>query len=69
MKPMTDQEYIEQRGMNCPECRSTFVAFGHGEIEGTNYILEGCCESCGAEWHEVYAMTGYEISQKGIPPC
>ena len=56
-----EKKYLERGGICCPFCGSTAVAGGHIVAQHTNAWAEVECEDCGAQWRDVYSMTGYEI--------
>ena len=65
--PMTDAEYVEKGGGTCPVCRT------HGELEGRGSIdmpdgkymtVEIDCAACGASFHDVYTLAGYEMTDE-----
>jgi C4-type Zn-finger protein len=58
---MTQKEYIEEKGMICPNCKSRnleTVEFDYGEPnEDLTHYLE--CKDCVFAWAEVYKLMGY----------
>lgn len=56
--PLTNKQYIEQGC--CPFCK-------HGDISGEESFSEGdyhfqriVCTGCKSEWHDIYALVGYD---------
>lgn len=61
MAALTSQQYVESRGLLCPNC-------GGGELDGRSFDTHdgGCvtqpvgCLECYAQWVDVYRLDGYE---------
>ena len=59
-EPMTDQEYIDDRGVRCPFCRTNDIRGEDINIEGGACSQEVWCNGCGEGWYDVYELRGYE---------
>ena len=61
MKRMTQKEFKDSCGSNCPVCRSN-------NTDTVNVLfleVEMKCLDCGSEWTELHRMVGYELTKKG----
>lgn len=58
---MTDGEYVNVFGLNCPKCKSprTAQAEGISQITPTTVRHSRKCNSCDARWVEIYRLVGY----------
>lgn len=56
---LTPEEYVKRA--RCPACQSVCMS-GTGEREhsGDETTQRVFCEDCGAEWDDVYKLTGYD---------
>lgn len=67
--PATDTEYVAARGARCPVCRSTDIQ----AVEGFETHDDGrggqvcACDSCNAEWTDVYELVGYIANEDTFP--
>jgi len=61
-EPMTQEEYVEHAGNDCPLCKAKNSASLDGEIESDGVSAWGncSCEVCGAMWNDVYELKGFE---------
>lgn len=60
---MSSEEYASQfGGVVCPRCRSTDLAVGEVEFEGTRIWQNIGCEDCGLEYQDQYELVGYELN-------
>ena len=58
--PMTENEYVEGRGLKCPVCRSSRVDAGGLDFDGDiGSYSDVSCRDCNAYWTEYFTMTGY----------
>lgn len=59
---MTDEEYVEKVGCECPvkACGSTDIVGGETEMGGNYATQEVSCNACGATWFDVYKLIGYD---------
>lgn len=55
----TDEEHVTERGAACPNCGCTEITGQFVETGGGAAQQEMGCENCGAEWIDVYKLTGY----------
>ena len=61
MKRMTQKEFKDSCGSNCPVCRSN-----NTDTQNVGFLeMEMECLDCGSEWTEVHKMVGYELTKKG----
>jgi len=57
---MTNEEYIEAGGLLCPYCRSNGITGQGFDGEGRSVWSEIHCINCGADWMDLYTLTGFE---------
>jgi transposase-like protein len=58
--PMTDAEYLNHHGLNCPFCESHEIEAPDGvEIEAGTATQNMGCRDCGREWTDFYKLIGY----------
>jgi hypothetical protein len=58
---MKNSEYVEAKGQVCPNCKSQSVDGGQSiEFQGSRAVAECFCNNCGAEWVDVFELTGYD---------
>jgi len=55
----TDEEHVSRGGECCPNCGCTEITGQFVETGGGAAQQEMSCENCGAEWTDVYKLTGY----------
>jgi hypothetical protein len=48
-------------GASCPNCKGKYITASGMEWDGTYRECE--CNDCGATWHEIWQMIGYENLQ------
>jgi len=58
---LSDQEYVEKRGLACPFCKSASLEWDEIEVDGTDAQQEVYCHNCGAAWLDVYSLSGYAV--------
>ena len=58
-KPMTDKQYRDSGGCQCPFCRGTDVVGGHVEVDAGGATQEVSCNDCDRSWIDCYNLTGY----------
>ncbi len=58
-KPLSDAEYVAKQGQCCPACGQSEIEGGSVPIEGTTAVQTVTCNSCDAEWTDVYRLQGY----------
>ena len=56
---MSDKEYIKNKGLKCPSCRSGDITTLNKEMEDDGFYVSTECEKCGASWKEHYRLSGY----------
>jgi DNA-directed RNA polymerase subunit M/transcription elongation factor TFIIS len=67
--PMTQEEYLENRGVYCPVCESTDLVFVKAHLRNVDKMEEHItCHECGASWTDVYALEKYDnlITKKAV---
>lgn len=62
--PMTEEEYIENNGEYCPNCRSEDIDTVDEIYSSTTYNVEMECNTCGCQWFEIYKLSGMEIIER-----
>ena len=65
MERMTNEEYIANSGLNCPNCGSIIIIAEPVEVDGVSVWIPLHCKDCGATWNDVYTFTGY--SELDVP--
>ena len=68
---MTNEEYVACGALLCPYCKSDDVEGDLPEIDSGLVVQESKCNTCGAEWHDIYRLvcfTSPETSLSEIPP-
>ena len=62
-KLMSDDEYVERGGNECPHCRSRDITTkDNGELDGSRYVVGVICQDCGREWEDIYRLIGWSAS-------
>lgn len=56
---MTDAEYRECKGLNCPYCRSTEIEGGSVTVENGQAFQDISCNECDEEWTDSYDLKGW----------
>lgn len=64
MTTLSQAEYVHKHGQVCPCCQSGSICGGNVIVEGPAAYQEVSCDSCGAEWSDTYALTGYELTNQ-----
>jgi len=59
---MTEQEYVNNNGMNCLYCGSGNISFEHESpfIRELDIIIPVECHSCKARWFDKYFLCGIQ---------
>lgn len=57
---MTDEEYVETGGLQCPYCRSDEIAGQSFDGEGRHVWSEVHCNECKADWVDIYTLASFE---------
>ncbi len=57
---MTNEEYVEAGGLQCPYCKSDDIAGQSFDGEGRHVWSVIHCNECGADWMDIYTLTGFE---------
>ena len=65
MVKLTDTEYVEAEGSNCPYCRSVDLLAHLPEMEAGKIEVQEECLDCDRQWWAVYKLTGWEPRLKG----
>ena len=60
MKPMTNEEYIDEGGNKCPFCHSKNINGLDFEADCDYASREVECHDCGKLWTEMFNLRGYE---------
>lgn len=59
MVPMTNEEYVNNGGLQCPRCRSYKIEAGSIWSEAGDAWCEVSCNSCGYRYQDTYKLVGY----------
>lgn len=57
---LTNKKYVEHEGTVCPNCGDSCISGGSVNIEYNSAYQDIMCHHCGAEWTDVYELTGYD---------
>ncbi len=74
MKLKGQMVYVKQKGCLCPNCNSKNIEGGSLEMDGDSAWVKVSCADCGADWKDVYKLTGYtdfsiSVTVKPINPA
>lgn len=58
-KPMSQDEYVQNKGVKCPFCGDYDVQGGPVEVDAGSATQEMDCLTCEKTWKDVYKLTGY----------
>ena len=58
---LTEQEYIERGGNNCPKCESDDIEGGIVQVDSNTAYQDVSCNECETEWRDFYTLTSHEI--------
>lgn len=56
---LSDEEYVNRGGGQCPKCGSEEITGYDVDIEGKYATQKTSCDSCGEAWYNVYQLVGY----------
>jgi len=61
------EEYIKNKGIYCPYCKSTRLR-ANGNLSAKYAEIKEfvTCYDCGSEWYDVYKLQDIKIIKKGI---
>lgn len=62
--PMTQEEYLEHSGTQCPMCRCSELEAGHPEVDCTSAWTKTTCLTCGVSFREVFILAFYELEDR-----
>ncbi len=57
---LTNKEYVEEEGTVCPNCGDSSISGASVEITYNKAYQNILCHYCGAEWTDVYELTGFD---------
>lgn len=60
--PMMPAQYMDVGGQQCPLCRSHEITGDSLEVDTLTSWQPVSCSDCGAEWNDLFGMTGYELT-------
>lgn len=57
-----NEKYVEEMGCICPQCGSTDIQ-SLNNLEASDGVAWQTinCTDCGAEWRDVYELTGFQL--------
>lgn len=58
-KRLTDKQFVEKEGQNCPACYSEEIYWDNIEVVGPEAQQVGSCNDCGFRFCAYYALRGY----------
>lgn len=65
---MSDEQYVERRGTQCPVCRSGNISAGDTEALDTDGLVQEVrCDACNSAWTEIYRLVEYDNLEVGAP--
>ena len=62
---MTQEEYVEAGGNHCVKCRSENIGTSTIYVEAGSASQKCFCQTCEAEWNDVYKLVGYSDLKEG----
>ena len=60
-----EKEYLKNRGIRCPACKSLLINCYEEDKDGDEIIFDCRCKKCCAVWKDIYKLVG--ISDLEIP--
>jgi Zn ribbon nucleic-acid-binding protein len=60
MAQLTDKQYVDAGGGECPYCASLDLDAGVMENDYTTAWQKVKCLKCGKVWGDIYSLVGYE---------
>lgn len=63
-RPMTNKEYVDQKGLACPFCSGEDIDWGDNSYEVDHSFQEAYCQNCEAEWYDKFTRVGYVVTRK-----
>ncbi len=58
--PLTNKEYVESAGNECPNCKSVEISANHMHFDGVKAWCTCDCEKCGATWTDNYELVEFD---------
>jgi C4-type Zn-finger protein len=55
-----ERSYLKAHGGKCPWCDSLDIQGNNTDFEGGRVYQDVCCNDCGGEWTDMYALTSAE---------
>ena len=66
--PVKSQEqYIQDRGINCPFCNSTEILSEALQVSGITAWADVTCHACKKTWTDLFTLTGFNSFNKEVP--
>lgn len=66
---ITSKEYVARKGSICPACDSINIdGTGRNNYDGDWHSVGIRCMACGAEWDDIYTLSGYGGLDVPEPP-
>ena len=56
-------QYVKDRGLFCPFCRSKELQAGNTELNEDQCEVEVSCDFCEKEWTEIYTLTDVKVTE------
>lgn len=60
---LSETMYVAVQGLRCPFCLSDQLEGDEVDVDAGSAGQNVHCYGCGAEWEDLYTLTGYEITQ------
>ena len=58
---MTNEEYVDRDGKECPYCKAdNVIASGGLDIDGTVATCIVGCVGCGKRWSDIFVLTSFK---------
>jgi formate dehydrogenase maturation protein FdhE len=58
---LRNDEYVQNGGNLCPYCHGEGITSSSAEFDGRDCWRPAKCDSCGAEWNDLYELVSYEL--------
>lgn len=57
-----EKDYVKKGFAHCPFCKSSDIDGESVNIDGKTAIQDIGCLNCGAQWTDVYKLTGIDVT-------
>ena len=63
---MSQAEFLESQGGECPECRSGRIDGQGWHYDGASVWQQVTCDACGGMWREVFNLVRFDDFEKQL---